>query len=178
MKWGPLRKKDERGKVLSAISILGSGGFDYRDYKAVFVKRTEKADFYIVKYGVRTIYERGWDDEWFDVYNWNILVVVHEKPDGKYIQIDQEEFLTYEEAKAAMEKFMNEYPDKYYSFEEEEEIETPEWAKPIIYQALTEAAENPDKAKEIKAKLSGTALCTYPKLLRKTYEQIDMITQQ
>lgn len=174
--WGSLKNKKEREILAEKMEVVGSGGFSDSDYFAVFVKRTKKVDFFLIKYGVRTIYEKNWDEEWYDVYNWNIILFAREKPKGDYEQIEEEEFKTYEEALTIIEIFEKEYPKKYHfetkeEKEKEEQIEFPDWAKSIVSQALMEL--NKTNIKEIKSKLSGTALCTNPKLLRKAYELLD-----
>jgi len=172
-KWGSLKSWKEREALLD---IVGADTMYSKDYIAMFVKRTKRVDFYIVKYGIRTIWERGWDEEWYDVYNWNILLFAREKSNEEYEQIDGEEFLTYEEAQEAMKKFMVEYPRKYFEEKVEEEgVEFPSWAKSIVSRALMEV--NLRNSEKVKEKLSGTALCTNPKLLRKAHKLIDLKVQ-
>jgi len=174
MRWAGLRGNDEREEVFNYAFgfIYGTGGLSDYDYVAIFCKRYNGYSFYILKYGCRTIYERSWDDEWYDVYNWNAVLVV-KKPNGEFEYIDDIQFTIYEEVNKKIEEWFREYPEKYFSGEKEEEddVEFPEWAKKIVSDALLELT--PENIDEIKAKLSGTALCVEPKLLKKAYELLE-----
>lgn len=173
--WSGLRGESKRKEVFKKAFyvISGTGGYSSNDYVSIFYKKYNGYVFYIFKYGCRTIYEKGWNDEWYDVYNWNAVLLV-EKPNGEYEIIDDDQFRDYEEITETINKWISKYPEEYFTLseEEEEEIEFPEWAQSILSQALQEV--NKDNIEEVKAKISSTALLTDHKLLKKAYQLLEM----
>lgn len=167
--WGSLRKREDRDKL---APIVGEG-LGERDYQAIYVKRSKDADFFLVKTGIRTIYAKGEDEEWHDVYNWNLKLFVKEKPGDEFVEFESEGFLAYEEALVIIDQWTQDYPDRFYSDEELEEEVTvfPEWAQFIVGQALGELKK--DNLDEIKSKISGTALMVHQKMLKQAYSLLD-----
>jgi len=171
----PALKGDKREEVLNEAvkHISGIGGIYSGDYISIFYKKHGDLTFYIVKYGCRTIYERSWDEEWYEVYNWNAVLLL-EKPDGSYELVDEIIFEVYEEVNKTIERWFNEYPEKYFQpdEDEEEDFEFPDWAKEIVSTALMKV--NKGNIEEIKGGLASTALCLDNKLLEKAYELLEL----
>jgi hypothetical protein len=143
MSWGSLKDEKDREALGTAMEkdVGGLGEASDRDYFAAFVYRTPKADFFIGKLGVRTIYQRGWDEEWYDVYNWNALLYVRKKTKRAEMErLDEIQFETYDQVNGFIEKCKHDYPTKFLknSKQEEKHVELPDYAKSIFSQALAE----------------------------------------
>jgi len=173
--WGSLKNQKERKEILEILDIPGAGTTGFSgDYCAVFVKRSKEADFFLVKYGVRTIYVSNPDEPWHDVYNWNIHLFARDKPDGDIEEVDRNGFLTYDEGLDTIKLYISEYPDKYFRPElyEVEDVELGESERFIVSSALSELTK--DNLKEVKNRITGTVLGVNTKHLDKAYELLDM----
>jgi hypothetical protein len=108
-KWGSLKNTADRQAVVrfmqSEAKINGAAGFSGLDRLSIFVQRSPKMVYFLVKYGVRHIWERSQDEPWQHAYNWNIYLLRRPANRKTLEDYDSANFLDHEEATEAIEVF-------------------------------------------------------------------------
>jgi len=172
--WGSLKNRTEREEL---IELVNSDAWA-RDYFAIFVKRVKGVSFFLVKYGVATIWGRSSDEEWYDGYNWYVKLYAKENG-SNYKEIEDEGFLTYGECMEIIERLTDIYPQRFFedTHKEEKTTELPEYAKFIVSQAILDLRKGVP-LNEVKAKVAGTAIGADYGVQKQAFKLLEMAARR
>jgi hypothetical protein len=108
-KWGSLKNPADRLAVTKFMQaeakVNGAGEFSGLDRLSIFVCRSPKMVYFLVKYGVRHIWAGSQDESWQENYNWNIYLLRRPVNRKTLEDYDSANFLDHEEATEAIEVF-------------------------------------------------------------------------
>ena len=108
-KWGSLKNPADRQAVIKFMQAEaktnGAGEFSSLDRLSIFVCRSPKMIYFLVKYGVRHIWQRSMDEPWQEAYNWNIYLLRRPANRKTLEEFDSQTFMGHDETPEVIEGF-------------------------------------------------------------------------